>query len=149
MNSVDMSRMSAFRIFSLWHCQYLCAFQSLPVCFETKQTLFAKRVCSKQFSELFTLLASPMPGKCVYLHVKTICAPYLPKSPVLNLWPNSSIMSEDSDDAFTAVFPLLLTDSNSHDEKKKAQLLNTCPCSKQSLEFPAAATPCQALGTPC
>lgn len=59
-----------------------------------------------------------MPGKYLYLHVKTICAPYLHKSPILKLWPNFSIMSGDSDDAFTAVFPLLLTDSNSHNEKK-------------------------------
>lgn len=144
-------RGSAFGIFPLRHRRYLCAFQSLPVCFKTKQMLFAKCVHSKQFSELFTLRASPVPGKCVYLHVETICAPHLHKSPIRSLWPSSSVMSEDSDGVFMSLFPLLLTDSNNHDGKKpkKAPLFNTGPCSKQSLEFPAAATPCQALGTPC
>ena len=33
--------------------------------------------------------------------------------------------------------------------KNKAQLFNMCPCSKQSLEFPAPDTPCRALGAPC
>lgn len=118
-NSVNMSCVTACIIFSLWHCQYLCAYQSLPDCFETKQTLFAKHVCSQQFSKLFSLCASPMPGKRVYLHVKTICVPYLHQSILLNLWSTPWVMSKDGDDAFTAVFPLLLTDSNSHDGNNK------------------------------
>lgn len=132
-NSVNRSCVSGFIIFSLWHCQYLCAFQSLPACFETKQALFAKRVCWKQFSKLFTMCASPVPGKCVYFHVKTICAPafinllYLTCDPTLLLC-QRTVMRLCSCCCWQTTATT-----------KKAQLLNTIPDGEQTLAFQAIA----------
>lgn len=82
-----------------------------------------------------------------HTHVKTACAPCLHKSSVLSPWPSSFVVSEDGGDALTAVFPSLLTDNSSHDEKE-VQLPNTCPFGEQTLAFQAVAERCQALRAP-
>lgn len=138
-------------------CIYNFLIVALPIslCFSITPCLFQNKtniICSVSAQSNSLNCSHCVHHPCqenVCLHVKTNCAPYLHEPLMLSLWPNSSIMPDDSDDVFTAVFPVLLTDSNNHNETKTVLLLNPCPCSEQSLEFPAVTTSCQALGTPC
>jgi len=122
MNSINRSPVSAFIIFSLRHCQHLCAIQSLPVCSETKQTLFANllKYLLKAILQTVHIACTTHPRK-MSLH----------SSPILSLWPSSIVRSEHRDDAFAAVCSLLLTDNNSHDEKTKHNYL-TCALAANS-----------------